>query len=79
MASSHEYINRNPHGERNIIETEYFLKLLCSAALTEQIHVCIMECHVQDVLNFGRSGAGAPVRDSQGQVRAVVVGNPEIR
>ena len=33
----------------------------------------------QDVLNFGRSGAGAPVRDSQGQVRAVVVGNPEIR
>ena len=30
-------------------------------------------------MNFGRSGAGAPVRDSQGQVRAVVMGNPEIR
>ena len=39
----------------------------------------IAVCLVQDVLNFGRSGAGAPVRDSQGQVRAVVVGNPEIR
>ena len=39
----------------------------------------VIECHVQDVLNFGRSGAGAPVRDSQGQVKAVVVGNPEIR
>lgn len=34
---------------------------------------------LQDVLNFGRSGAGAPVRDSSGRVRAVVVGNPEIR
>ena len=33
----------------------------------------------QDVLNFGRSGAGAPVKDSSGRVRAVVVGNPEIR
>ena len=33
----------------------------------------------QDVLNFGRSGAGAPVRGSDGQVRAVVMGNPEIR
>jgi len=32
-----------------------------------------------DVLNFGRSGAGAPVRDNQGHVRAVVMGNPEIR
>ena len=41
--------------------------------------VLIAVCLVQDVLNFGRSGAGAPVRDSQGQVRAVVVGNPEIR
>ena len=34
---------------------------------------------VQDVLNFGRSGAGAPVKDSSGKVKAVVVGNPEIR
>jgi len=32
-----------------------------------------------DVLNFGRSGAGAPVRGTDGQVRAVVMGNPEIR
>ena len=34
---------------------------------------------MQDVLNFGRSGAGAPVKDSSGKVKAVVVGNPEIR
>ena len=35
--------------------------------------------YFQDVLNFGRDGAGAPVRDDHGHVKAVVVGNPEIR
>ena len=35
--------------------------------------------HFQDGMEFGRPGAGAPVRTKSGRLRSTVVGNPEIR
>ena len=39
----------------------------------------IMNDLFQDVLTFGRSGAGAPMRSKSGRIRTTIVGNPEIR
>ena len=35
--------------------------------------------NVQDALNFGRGGHGAPLRTKSGRLRSSMIGNPEIR